>query len=192
MAARKKPGTTGKAKAGGKAGGKAGRKPARPARPVVKRASPAPKGERKLPRRHGPRRKTPRSVGREAAPPRPPPGPERPDPARATAEAVARAGLDKKAEEVLVFDVRGLSSYADYLVLLTADSDRQAGAVADSIDAAMKQAGRQRLSIEGYESGRWIIADYGDVVAHVMGRETRGFYDLEGLWADAPKYVVSD
>jgi ribosome-associated protein len=146
--------------------------------------------ERKLPRRHGARRKTPPSLGREAAPPAPAPAPGQPDLSRETAVAVARAGLDKKAEAVTVYDVRGLSSYADYLVLMTADSDRQASAIADNVDAQMRAAGLPKLAVEGYESGRWIIVDYGDVVAHVMSRESREFYDLDGLWADAPRFTV--
>jgi ribosome-associated protein len=103
---------------------------------------------------------------------------------------VAAAGLDKKAEDVVVFDERGLSSYADYLVLMSADSDRQAGAIADHVDQALKQAGHTKIAVEGYETGSWIIVDYGDVVIHVMGRETRAFYDLEGLWADAPRLEI--
>jgi ribosome-associated protein len=149
-----------------------------------------PKVERKLPRKHGPRRKTPRSVGREAAPAPAPVRDERPDESRATAVAVAQAGLDKKAEDVTVFDVRGLSSYADYLVIMTADSDRQASAIADSVDDKMKEAGHAKIAVEGYETGTWIIVDYGDVVAHVMNRDSRGFYDLDGLWADAPRFTV--
>jgi ribosome-associated protein len=146
--------------------------------------------ERKLPRKYGPRRKMPRSIGREAAPPPVVIDANLPDPSRDTALAVARAGLEKKAEDVIVFDVRGLSSYADYLVLLTADSDRQAGAVADHVDQELKAAGHSKIAVEGYETGNWIIVDYGDVVTHVMGRETRAFYDLEGLWADAPRIEV--
>jgi ribosome-associated protein len=146
--------------------------------------------ERKLPRKYGPRRKTPRSIGREGAPPVRAPDANLPDPARGTALQVARAGLDKKGEEVTVFDVRGLSSYADYLVIMTAESDRQSGAIADHIDQQLKAAGQAKIAVEGYESGNWIIVDYGDVVAHVMGRETRAFYDLEGLWADAPRVEV--
>jgi ribosome-associated protein len=103
---------------------------------------------------------------------------------------VARAGLEKKAEDVTLFDVRGLSSYADYLVIMTADSDRQAGAVADNVDAVMKAAGHTKVAVEGYQTGTWIIVDYGDVVAHVMGRAAREFYDLDGLWADAPRAEV--
>jgi ribosome-associated protein len=147
--------------------------------------------QRKLPRKSGPRRKTPRSVGREAAPPVVAPSPTLPDPARALALAVAHAGLDKKAEEVTVFDVRGLSSYADYLVLMTAESDRQAGAIADHVDERMKADGHSKIAVEGYETGTWIIVDYGDVVTHIFGREARAFYDLEGLWADAPRFAVS-
>ncbi len=103
---------------------------------------------------------------------------------------VARAGLDKKAEDVILLDVRGLTSYADYFVLMTADSDRQAGAIADNVDQTLKQQGASKVGVEGYESGRWILIDYGDVVAHVFNREARGFYDLEGLWADAPRFPV--
>jgi ribosome-associated protein len=117
---------------------------------------------------------------------------ERPDTARPRAVDIARAGLDKKAEDVLVLDVRGLTSYADYFVLMTADSDRQAGAIADAVDEKLKEQGATKVGVEGYESGRWILVDYGDVVAHVFNREARGFYDLEGLWADAPRFKVED
>jgi ribosome-associated protein len=115
---------------------------------------------------------------------------EAPDGARPTAVAIAKAGLDKKAEDVTVLDVRGLTSYADYFVVMTADSDRQASAIADHVEETMKKAGVSKVSVEGYETGRWILVDYGDVVAHVMNRESRGFYDLEGLWADAPRFQV--
>jgi ribosome-associated protein len=112
------------------------------------------------------------------------------DDARPTALAIANAALDKKAEDVTVLDVRGLASYADYFVLMTADSDRQANAIADHVEATMKAKGQTKVGAEGYETGRWILVDYGDVLAHVMSRETRQFYDLEGLWADAPRLVV--
>jgi len=107
-----------------------------------------------------------------------------------TALAIANAGLDKKAEDVLVLDVRGLTSYADFFVLMTADSDRQASAIADHVEQAMKAAGVSKVGVEGYETGRWILVDYGDVVAHVMSRDSRQFYDLESLWADAPRFRV--
>jgi len=115
---------------------------------------------------------------------------ESPDAGRPRALDIARAGLDKKAEDVIVLDVRGLTSYADYFVVMTADSDRQAGAIADAVDEKLKERGATKVGVEGYESGRWILIDYGDVVAHVFNRESRGFYDLEGLWADAPRFTV--
>jgi ribosome-associated protein len=113
-----------------------------------------------------------------------------PDGARPTAVAIARAAVDKKAEDVTVLDVRGLTSYADYFVVMTADSDRQASAIADHVEDTMKKLGVSKVGVEGYETGRWILVDYGDVVAHVMNKESRGFYDLEGLWADAPRFQV--
>ena len=73
---------------------------------------------------------------------------------------------------------------------MTADSDRQASAIADHVEERMKVAGIPKVGVEGYETGRWILIDYGDVVAHVMSRESRGFYALEGLWADAPRFAV--
>ena len=168
----------------GKAGG------GKPSRGGKSSGKPARGAERKLPRVRGARRKTPKSMGREFAPPVAPPPVAQPDPSRETAVAVAKAGLDKKAEDVTVYDVRGLSSYADYLVIMTAESERQAGAVADNVDVVMKAAGHQKVSVEGYETGTWIIVDYGDVVTHVMGREARGFYDLDGLWADDQRFKV--
>jgi ribosome-associated protein len=141
---------------------------ARPKRPAAAAAAPAPK-----------------AVEAAAAAPF-----GQPDSARPTALAIAHAALDKKAEDVTVLDVRGLTSYADYFVVMTADSDRQASAIADHLEQTMKAQGVAKVGVEGYETGRWILVDYGDVVAHVMNRESRGFYDLEGLWADAPRLSV--
>ena len=88
----------------------------------------------------------------------------------------------------MILDVRGLSGVADYFVLLSADSDRQAAAVADAVDDALTGLGAQRLGAEGRSGGGWVLLDFGDVVVHVMSPEARGFYDfLEGLWADAPR-----
>src|SRR5512144_1566546 len=144
-------------------------------------------------RKPGPRRKAPASKAalrpKRAAPVAAPPS-GLPDTGRPTAVAIAKAALDKKAEDVMVLDVRGLTGYADYFVLMTADSDRQASAIADHVEQTMKTAGISKVGVEGYETGRWILIDYGDVVAHVMSKESRGFYDLEGLWADAPRFQV--
>ena len=155
-----------------------------------------PRGEGRAAGRGGkvvPRRKqrAPRAAAAAAPARRPPPAAaSQPDAARPTALAIAKAALDKKGEDVMVLDVRGLTSYADYFVVVTAESDRQASAIADHLEQTMKEQGVSKVGVEGYESGRWILVDYGDVVAHVMNRESRGFYDLEGLWADAPRFAV--
>ncbi len=166
------------------------------AKTQAKRKAPARGGKRPPARGPHPKRakrperpqrpRTGRAAGAVSAAARP----ELPDTARPTAMAIARAALDKKAEAVTVLDVRGLSSYADYLVVATADSDRQASAIADHLDETMKKQGFAKVGAEGYETGHWILVDYGDVVAHVMSAETRQVYDLEGLWADAPRLRV--
>jgi ribosome-associated protein len=209
MATKKKTPAKGRGVAKGGAGGAAKRPSARkgPARPKALGGRPkamgarpggprgggrAPNPDRKLPRKQGPRRKTPRSIGREAAPPAARPVSPAPDDSRPLAMLLAKAALDKKAEDVTVYDVRGLSSYADYLVIMTSESDRQSAAVADHVDDVLEKAGHNKVAVEGYETGTWIIVDYGDVVAHVMARATREFYDLDGLWADAPRFTVED
>jgi len=114
-----------------------------------------------------------------------------PDDGQLRARAAVAAGADKKAENPIVLDVRGLSGVADYFVLLSADSDRQAAAIADAVDDRLTALGAQRLGAEGRSGGGWVLLDFGDVVIHVMSPEARGFYDLEGLWADAPRVSVS-
>jgi len=94
--------------------------------------------------------------------------------------------LDKKAEKLVVLNLQGLTTMSDYFVLATAGSDRQAQALADAVEAALKAEGRRPLSIEGYRSAAWILLDYGDVVFHVFHDEARRFYGLERLWGDAP------
>jgi ribosome-associated protein len=91
------------------------------------------------------------------------------------------AALDRKASAVLVFNLTELTSMADYFVLSTANSDRQARAIADSI---IEKLGSP-LSVEGLQTATWILMDYGDVVFHIFQEEARRFYALERLWGDA-------
>jgi len=91
------------------------------------------------------------------------------------------AALDRKASAVLVFNLTDLTSMADYFVLSTASSDRQARAIADSI---IERLGSP-LSVEGLQTATWILMDYGDVVFHIFQEEARRFYALERLWGDA-------
>ena len=97
----------------------------------------------------------------------------------------AQAALDKKAEDVVILDVRGLTSYADYFVVASGTSDRQVSAIADAIEEQMKIYGHRTIGGEGYTRGHWVLLDFGDVVAHIFYEEARAFYDIEGLWADA-------
>jgi len=112
--------------------------------------------------------------------------------ARAVAELAAQAGLEKKAADVYVVDVRGLAGYADFLVLMSAASERQVGAVADAVDDQLRRAGHRPLGVEGGATGNWVLLDAGDVVVHVFHEHARSFYDLDGLWADAQRTRVED
>ena len=100
--------------------------------------------------------------------------------------------LDKKATDVLVLQVAPLTSVADYLVIGSADSDRQASAIADHIDGILARSGSRARSIEGTRSSQWVLMDYGDVVVHIFRHDIREHYALERLWADAKRIAVSD
>jgi len=106
--------------------------------------------------------------------------------------AVERAALcaqvaeDNKGQQVLVLDMRGITPLYDFFVLASGASRRQIHTIAEEVDAAMRAVGESRLSIEGFEASRWVVQDYGDVVVHVFDPETRSYYALEELWADAP------
>jgi len=103
---------------------------------------------------------------------------------------LSEAALDQKALDLLVIDVRGLTSFADGFILATATSDRHAKAVADAVTKAAKDAGLGVLGTEGYDEGHWILIDVGDIIVHVFQEETRSHYDLERLWADAPRLDI--
>ena len=164
----------GKAKAKGKAAAAAKKKPAKkaPARKSLARKKPA---KKKLP------------AGLVSIPAGPAENPR----AQALARKIAQLVLDKKAKDVLILDVRGMTSYADYLVLASGESDRQVTAIADHIDERLKAQGTRPLGHEGRETGTWVLLDYGEVVVHLFFTEVRASYDLDGLWADAPREKVA-
>ena len=110
--------------------------------------------------------------------------------ALALARTMAEAVASKKASDIVLLDVRGMASYADYLLLASGESDRQVVAMADAVHEVLKPQGVRPVSTEGQESGSWVLLDYGDVVAHLFQADSRVFYDLEGLWADAPRITV--
>lgn len=111
--------------------------------------------------------------------------------ALALSRKIADLLLDKKAQDVVILDVRGIASYADYVVIGSGESDRQVTAMADNVETKLKQEdGLTPVGSEGQETGQWVLLDYGDVVAHLFYGETRGHYDLEGVLADAPREPV--
>ncbi|HZX95319.1 MAG TPA: ribosome silencing factor [Myxococcales bacterium] len=109
---------------------------------------------------------------------------------RRTAVAAARAALEKKAEGLVVLDLRGVSGYTDFLVIGSGTSDRQLEAIADSVEKELVAQGHRLIGSEGQRGGRWVLLDFGDVVVHVFHLDEREHYDLEGLWADAPRVEV--
>jgi len=94
---------------------------------------------------------------------------------------------ENKARDVMVLDMRELTPLFDYFVIATGASRRQIHTIAEEVDAAMHAEGERRLGIEGYEASKWVVQDYGDIVIHVFDTNTRGYYALEDLWADAAR-----
>jgi len=104
----------------------------------------------------------------------------------ATARRAAAAALEKKARDVVLIDLRKQSSYADFLVVCSGTNDRQLEAIAEGVDKTLRESGERSLGTEGARGGRWVLLDFGDVVVHVFSEDERAYYDLEGLWSDAP------
>jgi ribosome-associated protein len=99
----------------------------------------------------------------------------------------AHVATENKGRDVLVLDMRGITPLYDFFVLVTGASRRQIHTIIEEIDDAMHERGDRRLSVEGYESSKWVVEDYGDVVVHVFDDPTRQYYSIEELWADAPR-----
>ena len=99
----------------------------------------------------------------------------------------ARVATDNKARDVTVLDMRGITPLYDFFVLCTGNSRRQIHTISEEVDARLAAEGDRRLAIEGYEASKWVVQDYGDVVVHVFDPDTRDYYKLEELWADAKR-----
>jgi ribosome-associated protein len=112
--------------------------------------------------------------------------------ARERARRLAEVALERNAEDVVALAVGELTSFADAFVIATAGSDRQARAVADAVVESAKGEGASVLGVEGYEDGRWILVDLGDVVVHVFVGDAREHYDLDRLWGDAPRIELPE
>jgi len=109
------------------------------------------------------------------------------DDSQPTAVTAARAALEKKAEGVVILDLRGVSGYTDFLVIGSGSSDRQLEAIVNGVEKELTAQGHRVIGSEGQRGGRWVLLDFGDVVVHVFHQEERSYYDLEGLWSDAPR-----
>ena len=107
------------------------------------------------------------------------------------ARAVARLTLTKKAGDVIIMDLRGLTSMADFFVLCSAESDVQIRAIMDAVEGGMEEKGVNAWHRES-GSPHWVLLDYVDVVLHIFHTSTRTFYNLEKLWGDAKAVRVND
>lgn len=107
------------------------------------------------------------------------------------AEHLAASATEKKATKLTILQLDKLVSYCDHFVICSGTNSRQVRAIAQhAIDRLQESTGRSPQSVEGLQSSRWILVDYGDVILHVFDEELRSFYDLDGLWSDAPRLSV--
>jgi len=110
-------------------------------------------------------------------------------------EIASACGLladEKKAKDAVIMHLAELTDIADYFLVASGMSERHVRTIADSIETGMKQRGVLPYSVEGYSQGRWVIIDYGNVVAHVFLDPLRELYDLESLWVEAKQYRVQN
>ena len=108
------------------------------------------------------------------------------------AEKIADLIFNKKGYDVRIIDLRSLTTFSDFFVICSADSDTQVKAIADEIDKSLRDEGIKCWHKEGYTALSWVLLDYVDVVVHVFKKEAREFYNIEKLWGDAPSIEVVD
>ena len=97
-----------------------------------------------------------------------------------------RAAESKKATDIRILDLTGITSFADFFVICTGNNQRQVQAISDEVGLQLKQqASELPLSVEGYNQAEWVLADYGDLLVHIFSPKAREYYDLERLWRSA-------
>ncbi|MCB1163970.1 MAG: ribosome silencing factor [Candidatus Krumholzibacteriia bacterium] len=113
---------------------------------------------------------------------------------QALAREAAQFALEKKAEDLLVLDLRGLSPIADFFVLATGLSEAHVKSITDGVRDGLLESERKAKPwhMEGYDTLRWVLLDYVHVVVHVFRSETRDYYGLERFWGDAPREEIAD
>jgi len=102
------------------------------------------------------------------------------------------AALEKQAKNLIILNVKKMSSLADYFVICSGGSDRQVQAITASIEERLKKAGKRPIGMEGERAGKWVLMDYGDVILHIFHEPVRQFYDIERLWTDVPRMEVEE
>ncbi len=100
-------------------------------------------------------------------------------------ELAFKAADDKRAEDIVVLDMKGVSLISDYFLICHGNSDKQVQAIARELKDSAEEKGYTVKRLEGFDQARWILVDLGDVVAHVFHKDERGYYNLERLWGDA-------
>jgi ribosome-associated protein len=104
----------------------------------------------------------------------------------------AKLAHDKKARNLVILELKSVSSLADYFIICSGTSDRHVQAIASHIEISLKEKGSFALGIEGFRAGRWVLLDYDDVIIHVFQEKEREFYDLESLWNECPRIPFLD
>lgn len=106
---------------------------------------------------------------------------------KAKALLAAEAAYEKKAFDIVLFNMDKLTIICDYFLICSGSNRTQIQAIADAVLESLEQSSGKKLQTEGYDEARWVLIDAGDVVAHIFHEETRSFYDLDRLWSDAEK-----
>lgn len=99
---------------------------------------------------------------------------------------------DKKAEDIKILDIQGVSVIADYFVIASGNNQNQVQAIVDNVEETLGRAGYEPKQIEGTRNSTWILMDYGDIIIHIFDQENRLFYDLEKIWGDGKNVDVKD
>jgi len=107
-----------------------------------------------------------------------------------TLDLYINAVMGKKALDLVVLDVRDLTSFSDIFIICSGRSNRQVSAIAEYVQVNLKKHDIKPLSVEGKKEGHWVLLDYGHVIIHVFYEPVRAFYDLEGLWIDAKRIEI--
>jgi ribosome-associated protein len=107
-------------------------------------------------------------------------------------EIAAEAAQSRKAEDIVVLDIGKVSSFTDYFLLCTGTNIRQTQAIANAVQEKLRENGWRPMGVEGEQRGEWVLLDYGDMIVHVFTPDKRVYYDLERLWAKAPRLSVPE